>query len=264
MKLYTAVATLILCLSAAAVAQLQAPRPGFVRYPDGFIATVLGIPGNFVVRGSSFAHADAASFSDQAALLSRNGVIVLLKSDASVVSQYRSGEPTPLLSVTGDLSTAMAWLPHRNTLLYWTGAAFAVAPLSGILPQGTVTSIAAAGTNQAQILITQTNAAVLQCLVSLATGTVVTCDVLPGVQGHAFAQQGFVLFKGDRGLEVIDPKGSVRTFPCAASDLEFQRMSTNWVHLYSPRTAQHWALRLGPDLSLTSLPAAHPVLEDAQ
>jgi hypothetical protein len=264
MKLSTAAATLIFCLSTGATSQLQAPRPGFVRYPDGFVASALGLPGNFVLRGSPFAHADAASFSDQAALLSRNGLIFLLKSDGSAVGEYRSGELTPLLSLTGDLSTAMGWLPHQHELLYWTGAGFATLPLSGVLPQGAVSSIAAGGANQAQLLITQPNAAVLRCVVSLATGGVITCDVLPGVQGPAFAQKEFVLFKDDHGLEVVDAKGSVRTLPCAASDLEFQRMSTNWVHIYSRRAAQHWVLRLGPDLSLTSLPAGHPVLEDTQ
>lgn len=264
MKPHKIAVGVVLCFGSSFAGQIHAPRPGLARYPDGYIASVYGVPGSFVLRNSSFAPADAASFSDSCGLNSSNGLILLLGQNGVVAGQYDSQEPAPLLSITGDFSTALAWLPSRRAVLYWTGKKFTSLELGDALPQGIVTSIVAAATKQAEILITQANGAVLRCLVSLANGNVVSCDLLPGVTGPAFEQQGFLVFEDGRGLEVQDQTGNIRTFAATASDLQFQRMSSGWLHLYSTRTGQHWALHLGADLSLTSLPAAHPVQESGQ
>ena len=258
MKLQKIAFGVVLCFALVLNGQVNAPRPGFVRYQDGFIASVYGVAANFVLRNSPFPLSDEASFSDSGGLLASKGVIQLMRSDGVIEAQYDSHESAPVLSITGGPSTAIAWLPSRRAVLYWTGAKFASVELGGALPQGTISSVSAAENSQARILITQANGAVLNCIVRLTSGTVLSCDLLPGVKGPAFEHHGYLVFEDDRGLEVQDQSSAVQTLAATAGDLQFQRMSSDWLHLYSARTGQHWALRLTPpDVNLSLLPAAH-------
>lgn len=254
-----------LCLAALFEGQVNAPRPGFARYQDGFIASVFGLPGNFVLRASGFGATDAASFSDKGGILARNGHIALVKADGTIAGAYDSQEAAPLLNVTGDLVTALAWLPGQHILLSWTGTNFQATEILDALPSGAVTSITAVGPTLARLLITQANGAVVRCSVSLTSGSVSSCDPVPGVKGPAFEQAGFVVFHDDQGLEIQDQAGNVRTVPLPAVDLQFQRMSSDWIHIFSADSKQHWALRLtAADLNLSQLPAMHPVEESAK
>lgn len=260
MKLWKATSVAFLCLPAFLAGQLNPPHPGCVRYADGFIANVFGLPGNFIVRASGMPPADVASFSDVGGLLAREGHIVLVKADGSIAGQFAANATAPLLSITGDLVTALAWLPDQHTILSWTGTNFKSTEIADPLPPGSVTSIISAGNSRASVLVTQPGGAVSRCLISIVNGSVPSCDVLPGVTGPAFEQAGFVVFKDDRGLEIQDQAGNVRTLSLSTSNLQFQRMSSNWVHIYSADAQQHWALHLTrADCNLSLLPAAHPV-----
>ncbi|MBV8070637.1 MAG: hypothetical protein JO270_12075 [Acidobacteriaceae bacterium] len=237
-------------------ADVNAPQPGFVRYEDGHIGSVLGVPGNLVVRGANLAPAEAASFSDLGALLLQNGRIVLQRKDGTFAGAYDSAGADPLLSITGDFSTALAWLPSQGTLLHWTGSNFVSIELGNALPQGVVTSVTAVAPDEVHVLVMQSDRAVLRCAVSLTTGLIESCDVLPGVTGPAFEHRGYVVFEDSNGLQVQNGAGITYTFAPAASDLRFQSMSSGWLHLYSPKDGRHWALRLQPgNVSLSQLPA---------
>jgi hypothetical protein len=264
MKLWTVRLFAFLCLSAFLEGQVNAPRPGFARYQDGFISSVFGLPGNFVLRASGFEAADAASFSDNGALFARNGLITLVKADGTIARVFDSLEPVPLLSITGDLGTAVAWLPGQHIILSWIAANFRAIEVDA-LPPGAVTSIMAVGPTLARLLITQANGAVVRCSISLGGGSVSSCDPVPGANGPAFEQAGFVVFKDSQGLEIQDQAGNTQTVSFPAGDLRFQRMSSDWIHIYSAETKQHWAMRLTTaDFSLSQLPAIHPTEETAK
>ena len=105
MKFYSFASLLLLCSPAWLAAQIAAPMVGFARYPDSSVEAVYGLPGNFVVTRAALGTAGAISFSDYGGLLSRSGKILLLKADATPVAEYDTAEASPLLSVTGDLTS---------------------------------------------------------------------------------------------------------------------------------------------------------------
>jgi len=53
-----------------------------------------------------------------------------------------------------------------------------------------------------------------------------------------------------------------RVLPIAAGDLTIERMSSDWLHIFSASSGEHWALHLTEsDLQLSQLP---PARETAQ
>ena len=111
------------------------------------------------------------------------------------------------------------------------------------------------GADPAQFFVVQPDGTVSRVLVSLTTGALISCGLLPGVEGFALQQQAFVVFHDERGLEVQELNGNLRTLPLTAKDLQFQRMSTDWLHLYSPSSKTNWTLRLtATDANLSMLP----------
>jgi hypothetical protein len=80
---------------------------------------------------------------------------------------------------------------------------------------------------------------------------------LPGVTGPAFFQHSFVVFHDRYGLEIASRDGALRTLPVKPGDLQFDRMSSDWVHISSLGTHQNWILHLNSTkLELSELPAA--------
>ncbi|MBV9613073.1 MAG: hypothetical protein JO091_11410 [Acidobacteriaceae bacterium] len=54
----------------------------------------------------------------------------------------------------------------------------------------------------------------------------------------------FLVFHDARGLEIAAPNGTLRTLPVDASDLRFERMSSDWVHVWSAAAGRNWILHL--------------------
>ncbi len=237
-------------------AQLRVPRAGAVRYGDGTVRQINGLDANFAVGEQISAASDAISFSDSGGLVFKDGNIQLLSADGQVVSTYDSGEPSALLNVDGDLTTAIAWLPVRQALLHWTGKSFVFTEVHGIDSSGVVSSVRKASSNIAKLLITEAGGNVCEATVSLETGELISLDVVPGVRGPAFQQDAFTVFHDEQGLEIQSASGSMRTLPLSANDLTFERMSSDWVHVSSASTKRHWALHLNNQvLTLSELPA---------
>jgi hypothetical protein len=251
-RLLRVFAASILCLPL--LAQLSVPKIGTARYPDGSFHTVQGLPSNMIVAELPLDSAEAASFSDAGGLISQNGVIRLLAADFSKVAEYSAAE-TPLLSIDGPLTSALAWLPKARTLLHWNGATFDAFPLADSGIAGKVTDLQSAGSKQARLIVLNSDNSVSGVTVSLRNGNLVSSEPLPGVQGYAFGQGFFLVYGGPKELVVDSLRGYRRSVSMPASDFVIERMSDNWLHIYSPSTRQNWALHLTQaELQLSQLP----------
>lgn len=235
--------------------QVDAPRVGVARYSDNSVHTVFGLPGDFVISNQVIGSADAVSFSDSGGLLAKNGRIQLIEPSAAVIAEYESGESAPLLNVDGDLRSAIAWLPARHSLLHWNGKSFVVTDVASALP-GVVTSLCLENASTAQLLLAEKGGVVSEATISLETGYLISLNVLPGIAGPAFRQHSFVLFHDERGLEIVSGSSAPHALPLSATDLIFERMSSDWLHLASASSKQNWILHLSKTaLELSELPA---------
>jgi hypothetical protein len=256
MKLRIVLSSALLALPAALVAQLSVPVVGVARYADHTLRGVNGLEANLLIDHESLSLADAASFSDAGGLVAAGGTIQLMTLQGAVVGQFKSNEPSPVLNIDGALNTAIAWLRSRSMLVYWNGSSFGQCEVTGGVP-GTVTSVQLSGAGTATLLSDDASGNVFETSVSLATGNVVTTNLLPGIKGPAFQHAGFIVSGGGDGLQIRASDGSVRTLPLSAPSLVFERMSPEWVHIASPATHQDWALHLtSKALQLSILPAA--------
>jgi hypothetical protein len=234
--------------------QINSPRIGTARYPDGTFHTVEGLHANMIVADLPLDPAQVASFSDSGGLIAQNGSIRLLSSAFAVVSEYPTGEK-PLLSIDGDLTTALAWLPVSHILLHWDGTKFEALEVAESDIEGTVTDLQSAGSKQARLIVVHSDNTVSGVTVSLRTGNLVTSEPLPGVRGYTFGQGLFVVYAAEKELVVDNLRGYRRSVSLDAPDLVIERMSTSWLHLYSPSLQQNWALHLTQaDLQLSLLP----------
>ena len=245
---------LLLCASAALQAGIDAPQVGFTRHTDGTVHSLYGMHANFIYGRQTFSLAQAASFSDQAGLLSVRGQLELLSSSGEVTATIKVNEAKPVLNVDGDATTAIAWLPTQQALALMSGDSFTLLPVGGAF-SGNVTSLLRQG-SAAQLFVTAPDASVSRIDIDLGSGAVTAVQPMPAATGSVFKQQSFLLFHDDAGLEVLAPDSSMRTLPLAASDLTFERLSSAWVHLHSAALNQDWALHLdSSSLELSELPA---------
>lgn len=256
MKLRIVFSIALLISPAALVAQLSVPKVGVARYADRTVRGINGLESNLLIDSQVLSSADAVSFSDAGGLISAAGRIQLLTIQGSVAGEFNSNESTPVLNIDGDLTTAIAWLPSRHLLVHWNGNSFLETQVNGADIPGEVTSVQAVTPTVARLLAIDSRGNVFQTSVSLQTGNLISLDLVPGIKGPAFQQYGFIVSQGPNGLEIQAPNGSVRTLPLSAPALQFERMSSGWVHIASPSTHQDWALHLTSNaLQLSILPA---------
>ena len=228
----------------SAHAQLSVPQLGIAHYSDGSVRIVRGISANFIVDSHLLAAADAASFSDISGLVSANGLIRLLRSDGSVIAEYQTGEPAPLLQ-----AGTVAWLPSRHSLLRWDGLKFTETPVDDSSFTGAVTFVNLPTANTAQFFVTRTDSSVARISVALPSGRVTSSDSEPAARGWVVVQQGWTVFQDEWGLVAERPNGNRQTIqlssaPIAATDLHVEQMSSHWVHVSSSSSGTNWALYL--------------------
>jgi hypothetical protein len=236
------------------LAQISSPKIGIARYPDGSFHTIQGLPDNMIVAELPLDAADAASFSDSGGIISQNGTIRLLGPDFAIVAEYPVPEK-PLLSIDGDLTSALAWLPNSHTLLHWNGSTFDSLGVADSDLEGTVTDLQSASTKQARLIVLHPDKSVSRLTISLRSGNLVSSEPLPGVMGYTVGQAFFFVFTIDKELVIDNLHGYRRSVAMPASDLQIERMSNFWLHLYSPSLQQNWALHLTQaDLKLSMLP----------
>ncbi|MFL6351539.1 MAG: hypothetical protein ACJ74Z_06785 [Bryobacteraceae bacterium] len=239
--------------------QVSTPEIGIVRYADSAVRPIYGVEANLVVGKQIVRTADAVSFSDFGGLVAVNGHIQLIDRHGSVLGEYHSTETKPLLNIDGKLTTAVAYLPSQEALLYWTGTSFVATQLGKGSFSGIPTSVQIQGAHSAKLLATTNGGSVSEITISLDTNQPTSVKFLPGVQGPAFLHHAFVVFHDKQGLEVEAPNGSRQTVRLASTDLVIERMSSDWLHLSSARTQQSWALHLNNTaLHLSEMPVPRP------
>jgi len=248
----------LICLPVSA--QISSPYIGTARYPDGSLHSVQGLPSNMIVADLPLGSAQAASFSDGGGIIAQSGSIHLLAADFAAVAQCPVPE-TPLLSIEGDLTSALAWLPNAHMLLHWTGSKFEAFELAPSDIEGTVTDLQSAGSKQARLIVQHPDNSVSGVTISLRTGNLVSSEPMPGARGYTFGQGFFFVYATEKELVVDSLRGYRRTVALPAPDFVIERMSNTWLHIYSPKLQQNWALHLTQsELQLSMLPGLpdHP------
>ena len=236
-------------------AQVNAPPIGVARLTDSTVRTLYGLPANVVVDSHVSGRFDAASFSDQAGLVAKNGRIQLVRPNFTVIGEYAATEPRPLLNVDGPAASAVAWLPSTHSLLRWTGTAFDAKVVNGLDAGLRVTSVRLESADLAQFLLTDNDGAAFEANVSTANGDLTSLKTLPGVRGNAFWQNGFVLYQDTAGIHVVAPNGNTRTVMFDAGVVSFDHISTKWVLLTSTSDNHTWAMNVGErNLHLSEVP----------
>lgn len=237
-------------------AQVRAPQIGVIRSSDGSVRAVYGLAANFILASKPIATADTVSFSDRAGLIAANGRIQLVKPDGTPVGEYESHETKPVLNVDTDAASAIAWLPSEHAILRWTGAKFQLFPIAPV--EGRVTSLKADGTNRAQLLVLDDDGSTSRATIALSTGELVSLDIVAGASGPAFAQQAALIsheLSHEQKELVIEFANGMRQHLPVPGDVVIERMSSEWLHLSSPATNQHWALHVaGSQVDLFVLP----------
>lgn len=243
-------------------AQVHAPRIGVIRCSDGSVRAVYGLAANFILASKPVAIADAVSFSDRAGLIAANGRIQLVKSDGTRIGEYASRETNPVLNVDTDAASAIAWLPFEHAILRWAGASFRRIPVAPL--EGRVTSLEAVAPDSAQLLILNDDGSTSRATIALSTGALVSMDIVPGASGPAFEQQAALISHEQKEL-VIELANGLRQHLSVPGDVTIERMSSEWLHLSSAATNQHWALHVvGSQVDLFVLPALHRTEEVAK
>ncbi len=236
-------------------AQVSVPRVGFARFAGGSVHAVNGLSANLVVAALPIARADSLSFSDSGGLLAHDGEIDLVDANAQPLASFASGEPAPLLNIDGALTTAIAWLPSSHSILHWDGKKFVLTETA--LAGGEITALQLTEPEKARLLVRQANASISVVVVSLETGQVIDSQTAPGLEGHAMAQHSFLVAANSKTLVVESANGRRRVLPLAARDLTIERMSSDWLHIFSASSGEHWALHLTQtDFELSRMPPA--------
>jgi hypothetical protein len=249
---------LLSVLSAVALqAQVSVPRAGLVRFSDGMVRAVVGLPGNLVVDQKPLFAADQIAFSGLAGLTAYQGHIQLFNSDQQIIGEYVSNDLAPVLNVTAGLDSAVAWLPSTQTLVYWDGKALVAVDASLTSLPGSVRSIVKANPNQATLFMELPDKAVMEATVSLETGGLVSLVPKPGLTGTVYRTSGGFLFWNGSDLKFESDSGVVQKVLASSEPLIIERMSSNWLHILSPRAKRSSALYLeAKQLHLSAIPSA--------
>jgi hypothetical protein len=242
----------LLCLAALGFGQINAPRVGLVRYSDLTVRPVYGLPASFVVGQPVAAGITAAAFSDNGGVLVSDGRIRVISPDGSTLAE-EIGSPDAIVGIDNSLASAVAFLPASNTLLHFEGKEFRRTEISGSLP-GSVLSLRA-NAETASLLI-ENERAVSEIRIALSSGSILSENFLSGVQAPAAYLGNFVAFRDERGLEIQAPNGTPQALPLACpSEISYERMAGNWLHITCAASAQQWALQASPKrFHLSELP----------
>lgn len=242
---------LLVALAGLAPAQISAPSPGFVRYKEVPIQKLLGIPGNLVIAGSVFGPAEATAFSDTDGLIASNGTIKLVEKTGKVLGTFPYGGAAPLLQIEGGRERAMAWLPSRQTVVWWDRNDFLS---TAVNDPGAVSSVLLLSPTAARLLITNPDHTVSAVTVALPDGNIVSSTLLPGIRGPAFQFGDRLIWADEDGLQVERSNGTRHVLPLPGAVFTAEQMSASWVHLFFRDNGSHWALHFGDEPSLSMLP----------
>lgn len=272
MKIFLVCSLLTLSSSTLLQAQLSVPQIGWARYADGSVHLIHGISANLIVDPQRFASADAACFSDSVGLVSASGAIRLLSTDGTLLGEYPTTEPSPLLHVDSAATSTAVWLPSQHSLLGWDGARFTSTLVDDSSFGGTVTFVHLPSATSAQFFVTRPDQSIARVSVALPSGQVTSSDSEPLARGWIVLQQGWTVTQNETGLMAERANGAQQTLALTqstipAGDLRVEQMSNHWLHISSQSTGTNWAVYLDQskwNMSLlpppvkTRLQAPHP------
>jgi hypothetical protein len=247
MKRFVVCSWAVLSASLLLDAQLTVPGLGLARFSDGSVHPISGVSANLIVEPQAIATAASASFSDSVGLIYANGLIQLMRIDGTVLGEYRTDEPQPLLNINGPAQSAAVWLPSKRLLLHWNGTKFEEIAIDDSLFGGRVTFVRLASNTSVQFFAVQTNSSVTQISVALPSARVTSLDNEPGANGAIFVQQGWRFSQDEYGLIAERFDGSRQSIalskqPLPANDLLMEQMSDHWLHVSSRSTGAGWAV----------------------
>jgi hypothetical protein len=248
-------------LARHATAQISVPQPGPVRYSDGVVRMIGGIPGALIPQPAALGRAARISFSNSAGLWASPGEIRLVDASLRTLGSYPTDEEAPVLNTSGGPQTAAAWLPESHTLLTWTGKVFAAVEVDTSLFEGTVSSVSLTSAKTARLFVADAKGVVSVVRIALPSGTVQSVDILPDVHGSAWSFGPLVISIAGREMALDSPDGTRRMLLLADGALPkggavvAERMSDHWLHLRSVLDGREWALFMnGPDASIWQIP----------
>jgi len=247
----------ILCGQIVAAHQLSSPRVGAVRYVDGSVYLLYGLPNNYVLGPRVLDGVDAASFSEGGGIVAQKGTLTLLGSDFSPIGTFEAGESKPLLGINDNPSTAIAWLPAVQKLVHWNGQAFVSVSVPDLSREGEISFVSKRDPKVAFLLLHSSSGSVSEVSISLQTGQVLSAATVVGVQGPSFQHRSSIVSLDYRDLVIATPSnGNTRRFPLNADDLRMEQASSDCLHISSPATRRNWVLHFhNGDFDVAELPS---------
>lgn len=222
----------ILCLGVLCQGEVNPPLVGVVRYPsDATARPIYGVPASFTPGQPLRKNVLAASFSNGGGIVASGGQILVLDASGKTLAALDSQESHPVLNITDSTSSALAWMPSSDSLVWYDGSALHTTAIAGALP-GQV--LACRRQQNTALLLTQEPGTAAETSIDLSTGNVLREVSVPEVTGPAIYTGDSVLFAGPDGLLLRDGQGSIHPLPGNIHPLSFERMSAAWIHASAP------------------------------
>lgn len=241
------------------------PFAGVVREPDQTLRPVHGFSSN-LITGTPLPIKDvaAASFSSDAGLILTSGLLEFVRIDGTVLGSYETKELHPVLGVAAnDSRTAVAWLPSEEKLARWSGAQFALIPLSAAKLPGAIVALQVNSADSVDLWVKAQASAIQRFRLSLHDGELSPLETVTGVSSNIAVVNGSLIFGDSGNLKIQSPDGSVRSLPLPFSDLTFEAASDHWIHIISASARRQWMLYVeASGASLSELPAPAPLLAE--
>jgi hypothetical protein len=243
--------------SVAAHGQVVAPSVGYVRYANGDVRPIYGLPGNYIVGDSVLTSADAVGFSDAGGVLSTGGTLVLMDSKLARVATADVHESSVLLRIDRSIETAVAWLPESQVVLHWNGKSLSAVSVSSIVGGDTVTSVRKLDPNTASFVVSKPDRTMALYRLSLLTGELKSSIPLAATCKSTWDDGTRIFCFNDRKLSVLSAAGDTLqelALP-VEGNLAVEEASPRCLHLSAKAQSQDWLLHLDDkDLQFYQLP----------
>ncbi len=253
---------LAVCLGITAAAagncQLATPSVGHVRYADGVVRPIYGLPGNYILGDAIPALAEAASFSEAGGLISKGGTLLLTDSNLTPVAAADLHSSAALLRVDRTLDTAIAWIPETRVLVHWNGKSLSPVPVASLGEGDRVTSVRKLDANTASLLVSKPDTTLVRYRISLLEGALQSSNALSAGCNSTWDDGTRILCLSDRKLSILSQAGDVRqTLPLPVDgSLALEQAGTRCLHFSGRTPGENWLLHLDDkDLQFYQIPA---------
>ena len=241
---------LFLLSYATAFAQpaISPPGVGMVRDSFGWVQSVIGIAGNFLLADTGISNATSAAFSGSAGLIKTDSEVLVLDASYQVTARY--GAPNGLALFAFDGTGAPALTYYSGTLFR-----FRHGNLEQVNWSGDAVAVAVAGRNAASILVRRDDR-LWNVRLSLAGGEVENEVLLAGVSGPAaLLPDGVLVYFDGNDVVVRDGLGAERRVAAGFVVGSFEQLGKDWLAIREVDTGRLFALRVRPEgLDLYQVP----------